>query len=155
MCVGSSAWGGRGRFRGNGGHLLLPPHPPTALLGIATNTHYLKKNVTRFCLAHHLRTSLYLAFVTRRAAAAKPHSRLYCVYLVNKCSVIHVPNVWLIFFKLLQQSKLPKYNELNIKQLIKISQVFLEIAHDVIFYIGIDRQPAWQPPLTQGVWLRH
>ena len=32
MCVGSSVWGASGKVLGKGEHLLLLPHPPTALL---------------------------------------------------------------------------------------------------------------------------
>ena len=31
VSIGSSAWAGSGKVPGKGGHLLLPPHPPTAL----------------------------------------------------------------------------------------------------------------------------
>jgi len=49
---------GRGRFRGKGGHILLPPHPPTALPRQCYQHTLVYKNVSRFCLAHHLWTSL-------------------------------------------------------------------------------------------------
>jgi len=51
---------GRGRFRGKGGHLLLPPHPLTALPGQWCEHPLVNKKVPRFCLAHHLWTSLYI-----------------------------------------------------------------------------------------------
>ena len=58
-CVLAAARGvGRGRFRGKGGHLLLPPHPPTALPRQCYE-HTLVKKVTRFCLAHLLWKSRY------------------------------------------------------------------------------------------------
>ena len=59
MCVGSSAWGWSGRFRGKGGHLLLPPHPLTALPRQCYEHTFVYKKVTSFCLARHLWTSLY------------------------------------------------------------------------------------------------
>jgi len=53
MCVGSSPWGGSGRVPGNGGHLLWPPHPPTALpRQCYEHTLVYEKEVTKFCLAH-------------------------------------------------------------------------------------------------------
>jgi len=53
-----------GRFWGKGGHLLLPPHPPTALPWQCYKpTLVYKKKVTRFCLAHHLWTSLYIIWL--------------------------------------------------------------------------------------------
>jgi len=65
MCVGSSAWGESGKVPGKGGHLLLPPHPPTALpRQCYEQTLVCKKKVTRFCLAHHLWTSLCVVYFT-------------------------------------------------------------------------------------------
>ena len=63
MCVGSSAWGWSGRLREKGGHLLLPPHPLTALPRHCCEYTLVYKKVTRFCLAHHLWTSLYILTV--------------------------------------------------------------------------------------------
>jgi len=54
---------GRGRFRGKGGHLLLPPHPSTALPRQCYEHTFVYKKVTRFCLARHLWTSLYHVIV--------------------------------------------------------------------------------------------
>jgi len=59
MCVGSSAWVGSGKVPGERGHLLLPPHPPFALPRQCYEHTLVYKKVTRFCLAHHLWTSLY------------------------------------------------------------------------------------------------
>ena len=59
MCVGSSAWGWLGRVPGKGGHLLLPPHPPTALPRQYYEHTLVYKKVTSFSFARHLWTSLY------------------------------------------------------------------------------------------------
>ena len=60
LCVLAAARGvGRGRFRRKGGQLLLPPHPPNALPRQCYEHTLGYKKVTRYCLAHHLWTSLY------------------------------------------------------------------------------------------------
>ena len=59
MYDGSSKWvqGSGGKA---GGHLLLPPHLPTALPRQCYEHTLVYKKVTRFCLPHHLWTSLYI-----------------------------------------------------------------------------------------------
>jgi len=72
MGVGSSAWGESGKVPGKGGHLLLPPHPPTALPRQCYEHTLVYKKVTRFCLGRHLWTSLTVPQAYARGYQVSP-----------------------------------------------------------------------------------
>jgi len=67
MCVRSIALGGQWKgVEARGGARLSPEPSPTHPTRYAANTQeFTKKKVTRFCLAHHLWTSLDIAWARR------------------------------------------------------------------------------------------